>query len=88
MTAAVPLARCLARRAEHGADRRPGVAFSAGNLDRDSQGALASGLLYEGFSDSTERRRVPHVAGCGLVVREPAGQFLSAGEDFFGRPWH
>jgi hypothetical protein len=88
MTAPVPLARCLAGRAEHGADRRPGVAFSPGSMDRSSKGALACGPLREGVSDSAERRRVSNVAGCGLVVLEPAGQFLSASEDFFGRPWH
>ena len=88
MTAPVALARCLAGRAEHGADRRPGVAFSAGGMDRGCKGALASGPLREGASDSAERRRVSNVAGCGLVVLEPEGQFLSASEDFFGRAWH
>jgi hypothetical protein len=57
-------------------------------MDRGCKGALASGPLREGVSDSAERRRVSNVAGCGLVVLEPAGQFLSASEDFFGRAWH
>jgi len=73
MTAAMPLARCLAGRTKHGADRRPGMAFSAGGMDRGSQIALASGPPREGISDSAERRRITHVAGSGHVVLEPAG---------------
>jgi hypothetical protein len=57
-------------------------------MDRGSQGAFGSGAPREGVSDSTERRSVPNVVGCRLVALEPAGQFLSAGEDFFGGPWH
>jgi hypothetical protein len=60
----------------------------AGGTDRCGEGALAVGQPGECASDVSQRRRIAHGAGRRVVVLEPAGQLVSAGQYLLSRPWH
>lgn len=85
---AVPLTRCLARGAEHGADGCPGVSFGTRAGDRLGEVGFGLGPRSDRGPHSPQRCGVVNLAGVGVVALKPVGELVGLVDDLLEAAGH